>query len=160
MSFLSDLGTPLPKVLNLTAEFAINRELRRALEESDLDLERIRALLDVAAREKVPLDHAGLSFALSHTLQGMMERFWSQADDLVLLEMLASVVEFLRSLPFEVSLWKVQNLYWEMLREVRPVFQSRDDAQSREWLPLFDNLGEKLRIRVPQAKHNKVPTAV
>jgi hypothetical protein len=160
MSFLSDLGTPLPKVLNLTAEFAINRELRRALEESDLDLERIRALLDVAAREKLPLDHAGLSFALSHTLQGMMERFWSQADDLVLLEMLASVVEFLRSLPFEVSLWKVQNLYWEMLREVRPVFQSRDDAQSREWLPLFDNLGEKLRIRVPQAKHNKVPTAV
>ncbi|HEV8524010.1 MAG TPA: DUF3536 domain-containing protein [Terriglobales bacterium] len=158
MSFLSDLGTPMPKVLNLTAEFAINSGLRRALEEPDLDLERIRVLLDVAAREKVPLDNAGLSFALKCTLEGMMEQFLAQADDIVLLEKLVSVV-ILRSLPFEVSLWKVQNLYWEMLREVRPVFQARDDAQSREWLAHFDSLGEKLKIRVPQAKPTEVPTA-
>jgi hypothetical protein len=42
---------------------------------------------------------------------------------------------------------------------VRPVFQARDDAQSREWLAHFDSLGEKLKIRVSQAKPSEVPTA-
>ena len=150
MRFLAELGTPPPKVLHMTAEFVLNGSLRRAFEEEDLDLERIRGLLGAAQRERVTLDGAGLSYALRHTIEFMMERFEAHPAALQHLERLEAAVNLARSLPFEVNLWKVQNRYYQMLQQVRPEFQARGGDQARLWLACFDSLGEKLSIRVPE----------
>ncbi len=150
MRFLGELGTPLPNVLHMTAEFVLNGSLRRAFEEEDLDLERIRALLDAAQRERVTLDGAGLSYALRHTIELMMGGLEAEPEALRHLERLEAAVNLARSLPFEVNLWKVQNRYYDMLQRVRPEFQARGGDQARLWLACFDSLGEKLSIRVPE----------
>ena len=164
MRFLGELGTPLPKVLHMTAEFVLNGSLRRAFEEEDLDLERTRALLEAAQREHVTLDGAGLSYALRHTIELMMQRFEAHPEALQHLERLEAAVNLARSLPFEVNLWKVQNRYYDMLQQVRPEFQARGGDQARLWLACFDSLGEKLSIRVPepqaaQPSETPLPTA-
>src|SRR5581483_45072 len=56
MRFLSEFNAPMPRVLHMTAEFVVNSSLRRAFEEQDLDLDRIRTLLDVATRERIALE--------------------------------------------------------------------------------------------------------
>jgi len=59
--------------------------------------------------------------------------------------------EMLCFLPFPVDLWKVQNLYHEMLKSVYPEFQKRTqqgDEAAREWLSQFVSLGQQLSIRV------------
>jgi hypothetical protein len=165
MRFLGELGTPPPRVLHMTAEFVLNASLRRAFEEQNFDLERIRSLLDAAQRERVTLDSAGLSYALRHSLERMIQRLQAGPAELEPLERLEAVVDLVRSLPFEVDLWEVQNRYYQMLQQVRPEFQARDNDAGRIWLAHFDRLGEKLRILVlaplpPAPSETPVPTAV
>ncbi|MGB5995483.1 MAG: hypothetical protein WBG20_08710, partial [Candidatus Deferrimicrobiaceae bacterium] len=57
------------------------------------------------------------------------------------------------SLPFEVTFWKTQNLYWEMLQDVHPGFRVRagqGDEDAGEWVRLFSALGEKLSVALPE----------
>ncbi len=155
--FLAELGTPTPGVLRITAEFVINAGLRRAFAEEDLDLERIRVLLDVASREKIDLDGPGLSYVLKRTLEDSIAKLQTNPDNFELLQKFDETIDLLRSLPFEVSLWKVQNRYWAMLEKVRPAYQARGDEAALTWLELFDALGDKLRIRVPQPAPQESP---
>ena len=149
LRFLGELRTPPPQVLQMTAEFVLNASLRRAFEDENPDLERIRGLLDAAQRERATLDSAGLSYALRHSLERMIQLSQADPAELESLERLEAVVDLARGLPFEVDLWEVQNRYYQMLEQVRPVFQRREDDAARAWLDHFDRLGEKLRILVP-----------
>ena len=150
MRFLGELGTQPPPVLQLTAEFVLNGSLRRAFEEEDLDLDRIRTLLEAAQREHVKLDGAGLSYALRASLALMMQSFQAEPDAPERLQRMEAVIEMVRGLPFEVNLWRIQNIYYQMLQQVRPEFQARKDEEARTWLAHFDRLGEKLGISVPE----------
>jgi hypothetical protein len=56
-----------------------------------------------------------------------------------------------RALPFPVTFWKTQNLFYEMLQIDYPKFlQWVEDGDERaaEWVRHFSLLGEKLSIRV------------
>ena len=148
MRFLEDLGSPLPRVFHTTAEFVLNANLRRAMETDQIDPERITALRDEAKRSNVKLDTSGLAYALGQTLERIMERFLGDPDELSLLERLEAVAGMVHSLPFEVNLWKTQNLYYEMLQGVLPEFRARSDPEARRWTQLFTSLGRKLFVRV------------
>jgi len=150
MRFLSELNAPMPRVLHMTAEFVVNSSLRRAFEEQDLDLDRIRTLLDVANREHITLEGPGLSYVLKRTLEQMIKALAAEPTNLERLERIERSIDMARSLPFEVSLWKVQNIYWHMLEQIRPKFLARNDEQSQAWVEHFDRLGEKLGIRIPE----------
>jgi hypothetical protein len=138
LRFLSDLGQPLPKVLRVTGEFVLNTQLRRAFEEEPLDLERIRTLLKVAQREQAHLDGAGLGFVLQRNLERLAERLREQPDNTQLAAQLDGAVEMARDLPFEVSLWRVQNLYYEVLAQARGGGEHADRLRS---------LAEKLSLK-------------
>ena len=74
MRFITDLNIPLPKAFHGAAEFVLNGYLRRALEQDDIDTERIRALLEAAMVEGVALDTTTLEFAYRHNLERLAER--------------------------------------------------------------------------------------
>jgi hypothetical protein len=61
-------------------------------------------------------------------------------------------VALTRSLPFEVDVWKTQNVYYRLLRSVYVEFQ-REAAQgyqdARQWVAAFTALGRRLRFRMP-----------
>jgi alpha-amylase/alpha-mannosidase (GH57 family) len=153
MRFLSDLGTPPPKVLQITAEFVLNSSLRRAFEEEDFDLGRVAALLDAAVREKITLDAVSLSFVLKNRLETMADQLLSNTENIEFLERFEAAVRLSRSLPFEVDLWKVQNVYYKLLSRVCPQVQARADTYSQEWLRRFLALGSVLGL------HCQVPTS-
>jgi len=146
MRFLTDMGNPLPRAFHSAAEFILNTDLRRALSGETLDVERIKGLLEETRAWNVELDTEGLSYLLQQTLRGMMAGFVSNPDDIFLLNSLVAAVELARSTPFAVDLWKVQNLYYEMLQTTYPEYRKRTKA-GREWLTQFASLGEKLSIR-------------
>ncbi|MEW6301678.1 MAG: hypothetical protein AB1671_28780, partial [Thermodesulfobacteriota bacterium] len=65
-------------------------------------------------------------------------------------EDLDEVVGLTRIVPFEVSLWKVQNDYYEMLQTVYPGRREKaeqGDEGARAWVDRFESLGEQLRVR-------------
>ena len=151
MRFLSELGTPVPKSFQSAAEFILNSGLRKALSSEPLDLARISSLLDEIQTWKVELDTEGLSYQLQQTLERMMEKLTANPEDITFLKELLAAAEMARSVPFHVDLWKVQNLYHEMLQSTYPEFQKRaqqGDEPATEWLDQFVALGQRLSIRV------------
>jgi alpha-amylase/alpha-mannosidase (GH57 family) len=151
MRFLTDLGNPLPRALHSAAEFIINTDLGRALGSDNLDAERIRGLLEEASLWEIDLDNEVLSYIFKQNLESLMERFLFASDDLSLLQQLLAAGGTLKSLPFEVDLWKVQNLFHQILRDSYPELLRRGsegDEAAVEWAALFAALGQQFSIQI------------
>src|SRR5581483_11036616 len=136
LRFLSDIHQPVPRVLSLTAEFVLNGALRRALEESELDFDRIHALLESAEREGVNLDSTGLEFLLRRRLGHVMD---SLAEDPASLERLQRA----HAMPFQVNIWHAQNVYYDLLQHYLAQQQERGE---RAWVDTFVSLGDLLGV--------------
>ena len=151
MRFLKDLGTPLPKPFYTTAETMINRNLRQAFLAEELDLEDINNLLKEASGLQIPLDSAGLEYALRQGIENLVGRCQQEPWDPHCLMQLEAAVSLAKELPFEVNLWKVQNAFFEMHKEFYPGWRRRSkrgQPEAKICLRHFKSLGEKLSVRV------------
>jgi alpha-amylase/alpha-mannosidase (GH57 family) len=159
MRFLSEVSTPLPKVLSVTSEFVVNAALRRAFESEPLDLARIASLLDTAKLEKLNFDQAGLSYSLTGRINSLIQAFAAMPDDINTLERMNAVFDMVRSLPFQPDLWRVQNVYYELTQTLYPKMAGGcSDPSCREWVRQFTRLGEKLGLAL-ENEQNQVSTA-
>ena len=151
MRFLAELGYPIPKSYQSAAEFILNAGLRRALSSDLIELERIRSLLDEVQTWQVELDTEGLSYLLQHSLEKMMANLLATPEDVDLLKELLAVTQLSRLAPFPVDLWRVQNLYHQLLHSTYSEFEIRarqGNKVAEEWLDQFLSLGQLLSIRV------------
>jgi alpha-amylase/alpha-mannosidase (GH57 family) len=151
MRFHMELGVPLPRPFQVTAEIVINRNLLEAFRAPELDLQLIRSLLEEARLLAEGLEGAGLEYALRKAVESLAEKFRRDPHDFISLQQLEEAVALSVDLSFEVNLWKVQNIYYEMLHSVYPQWRQRleqGQEESRAWVEHFIALGEKLSIRV------------
>lgn len=149
--FLSGLNVPLPHAFRATAEFLLNTDLRWAVADDEPNPDHIRHLLAEAGTWHIQLDAAGLAYKLKRSIGRMAERFRENPTDLILLQTLDSVVALARDLPFEVDLWRAQNVYMELTHDASAQFLDRGaegDDQARAWLGQFVTLGERLGVQV------------
>jgi len=151
MRLHTDLGIPLPRALNVAAEFDLNLQLKRAFEREDLPIGLIESLLKKARNETVNLDGPSLSYTLKKSIERLVDRFVTQPDSLEILRRLEVVASLVRQLPFDVDLWTMQNAYYRMRELMIPDFESlaqQGDESARVWLDEFDRLGKKLSMRL------------
>lgn len=127
LRFLIDLKIPLPKPFLEAAGLVLNANLRRAFETQPLDTARIRSLLEESKRANVSLDKEGLSYALEATIERMFDQFAKEPKNEALLQTLREVMEIHRGLPFDVNLWRVQNVYWDLLGKAEPEVKKSPD---------------------------------
>ena len=150
MRFLTALHIPLPKAFQSAAEIVLNGYLRRAFEQEEIDTERINGLLETAKVEGISLDNATLEFAFRKNIERMAERFAAEPTE-AHLRQLDTAASLLRSLPFTVDLWKVQNVYYGMLKNVYPKMREnkeRGDELAQALIDGFEALGQKLAVKV------------
>ena len=147
MRFHTRLGIPVPKVLQMAAEFDLNVQLRRLIELDDPPLAEIEARLREAHDEKVALDETTL-LALKQAIERACDRFQERPDDLDRLETYESLVAVVRDAQLHVNMRHAQTSYYMMRRSVRPAIAAGGDgsAESARWLQIFDALGAKLTI--------------
>lgn len=152
MRFLTDLGMPLPQRFKIAAEVILNTDLQREFESAKINQERIQQLLDQASTTGASLDYPTLEFALRKKVDWIGNTFRQKPEEHERLQAMEEVVDLVRSLPFEVDIWKAQNLYYEVLQNVYPRVQGRfaqKDIGAQTWLEHFMALGTKLHMRVP-----------
>jgi len=151
MRFLRDSGTPPPKALYSAAEMVLNATLRRAFENEEFYADVIDPLLEEVRLEGISLDTDTLEFTLRRILERMAERLSASPTELGLLQGLESAVSLLSSLPFQVNLWKVQNICYDLLDAIYPDFRDKanqGDKRAREWIESFRVLLDKVSIRI------------
>ncbi|HKY07097.1 MAG TPA: glycoside hydrolase, partial [Candidatus Binatia bacterium] len=150
MRFITALGLPLPKGFSAAAEFVLNQHLRATLEQLPLDEKRLLTLLESARLEGLTLDRATLEYAYRQSLEHSAEALAAEPS-LAALEEFCEAAKALQHLPFEVDLWKVQNLFFQLLpgqREQQRTAGAGDET-SRRWAAAFGELAKLLRVKVP-----------
>lgn len=152
MRFLVRLRFPVPRVLQEAAETVLNRRLERALGEKDLALDHIKALFEEAKAVGAQWDRSRLDPALIQAIMRLAERLLANPMDLRVLNLFNAMVEYVRSFPFELDLWRAQNLYYRVLRSHYAFFLegSKDsDEFAKLWIGPFEELGRRLGLRFP-----------
>lgn len=151
MRFHARLGIPLPKVLQVAAEFDLNIQLRRLLEDEYLPAAEIEARLREAHDERVSLDQTTL-MSLKDAIVRAADAFSERPEDLERLETYETIVSMIRGMQVHVDLRKPQNDYYRMMSTIRPAIASNSgNGATTRWLNLFDSLGENLLIS-PEAR--------
>jgi hypothetical protein len=151
LDFLAEARVPAPPALAVTAGFALNASLRRALEAETYDRAEIARLLRRAEIDHVTLDSALLSFTADKRMKRAMihlERAVEELDLGVLNETL-EIAESLRSVPMDINLWQAQNIWNDLLR------RSDSTYWSREWREGFRKIGIALNISVDELVFEK-----
>jgi alpha-amylase/alpha-mannosidase (GH57 family) len=151
MRFLIAQDLPIPRAFRMAAEFVLNHDMREAVT-GELELERARSLLDEAEAVRVQLDQEGLSYAVERALERLALGFLEHPRDLERLERWAALADLAAVLPFDVNLWKTQNVFYELLKTVYPAMEERaagGDEAARRWVELFAGVGEQLSVAVP-----------
>ena len=134
------LGIPLPKVLHTAAEFDVNLQLRRLLDDDPLPVTAIESRLREAQEERVAIDET-TRLSITHAIERAATRFRARPASLENLTEYHDIVALVREMQIIVDLRKPQNDYYAMKLEVRPEMREHD-----RWLQLFDDLGGKLSI--------------
>lgn len=155
--FLTGSGTPRPQVLSVAADLCLNAKLRRVLQGDGLDPEVVRPLLEEARLAGATLDATALGLLLAGNIESLAAQLLEQPDDLSRLERLNKAAKLVRSLPFEVNLWKTQNICYKILHAHCPNFTEKavlGDQNAQEWLRHYTVLAENFLLRVPMCPVN------
>jgi len=153
MRFLSGLGIPLPDPLFASARVALNTELRRAVSGESLDASVINGLLEESRGIGIPIDSAGLEFALQRRVEAIADDFREKPEDPDLLRRFEEAAGIANALPIKVLLWGAQNIYDEVLKTAYPGFLAKSldgDEPAALWVGRFRSVGKKLSFLVPE----------
>ncbi len=151
LQMIRQLRTPQPRVLDALLKVIFSDDLQQALEIPELDLGRIRSLVDQISEWDFELDKVSLGFTATCRIDQMMKKIRQKPDDLKLLERLVELMQILTPLELKLELWESQNAYFIVSREVYETYKERsdnDDENARRWLEQFVKLGDYLNVRV------------
>jgi hypothetical protein len=149
MRFLHDLSIPMPAALSLAGEYVLNTGLVREVSDPEMDLDRVRSLLQDAERREIMLDTDGLGFAFQQTLEEMASQLVDEPDDVRQLERLGEAIALADEAPFQVSLWTVQNAIYDLRRDHSGTVRARADAGddgAKRWLRAFRRVAEGVGV--------------
>jgi hypothetical protein len=150
MQFLRDSDSPPPKALSAAAELVINADLQKALEDENPDVMSIRKLLEKARLTDITLDEKTLEYAFRQGLRRIAEKLHADPLNLSILVKLVSDIGLLDALPFQINIWMVQNICYEILQSDYPdvsVTASHGDKEAKEWINQFLILCERISVR-------------
>jgi alpha-amylase/alpha-mannosidase (GH57 family) len=144
LDYLGESNIPAPPALAVTAGFALNAGIRRALESDSFDSAELTRLLRRAELDHIQLDTPLLSFTADKRMKRAMVRLESAgaSDALLVLTETLELAEALRLLPMEINLWQAQNIWNDILQHTSAT------RPNRPWRENFRRLGLALNIAV------------
>jgi len=146
LHYLSQAGLPKPPALTLSAKFAINVGLRRALESDPIDQAQLRSYLSLAKADQVSLDTATLSYIADQRMKEAMIELRMSSGSLEILDRVLELARTLMEMPFELNLWQAQNIWYEVLRTADYAHSALTEEQRARWNRDFKDLGYCLSI--------------
>jgi alpha-amylase/alpha-mannosidase (GH57 family) len=146
--FLNDIHVPPLNSLAPATEFVLNTELRRQFMNGHPDAERIKNLVAEAGIVNAKLEKDDLAFAVKKHFERLSDELAKTPEDPDVLQRFTASAELLPILPFQVDLWKPQNIYSQLTATVLPEIKSRGDEKTKEWTEKFFVLGEKLGFHI------------
>lgn len=151
MQAMRGMGIPFPKALSASAEFILNQDLCKVIQDDESDLGRLQELVDEATRLSVQLDQATLRFEASRKINRLMNKLAGSPDDLKLLETIEATLGILRTIVLELDLQTAQNVLFAISRGEYPAMSKKaelGDSIAKKWVEHFEKLADYLDVKV------------
>lgn len=150
MQVVDKIKIPLPESFIFIAEFILNRDIREALENKELNINRIKKQVDDIKRFSLKLDK-NIGFVAGIKINELMRSFSRNIEDCSLLEDIVSLMKIMELLSLDLDLWKTQNLYFSISKKnfaAKQLEAEHSDEAARRWVKCFNELGGYLKVRV------------
>ncbi|HSB30862.1 MAG TPA: DUF3536 domain-containing protein [Candidatus Sulfobium mesophilum] len=154
MVFLRETGMPVPQAFYAAAEFTLNLDLKKAWSEEAMDAEKVRGIIAEINKLGVSFDSVSIELELRRKCEGMIGSLCGTCateSELSLLSSFHSFLEIVRSLPFDLNYWQIQNSYYKMAKTVYRDFllkAKEGDSAAARWLDIYRSVGEKLLFNI------------
>jgi alpha-amylase/alpha-mannosidase (GH57 family) len=152
MNFLTSMEIPLPRPLFVAVEYVSSRDLRTIVEGEPLDEERLSMIISDVKRWALNVDRKMARFYSSARVTSLLERFHGEPASLHLLRSAVKIMELLKDIGVEFDLWKAQNVFFAIARDILPVMMKREargDGEAEKWVSTFRSLEPHLGVRIP-----------
>ncbi len=151
INFLKQLTIPVPQCLSVITELAINQEFKKIFSRRSPDLKKLEDLIQEIEHWSVSIDKETLSFKINQWVNRALADLNKQPDNIRRIQEITGALEQLKKIDIQLQLWKAQNIYFQMQKEIMPAFQKKanqGDEQARSWLEPFKKLGTMLNIGI------------
>jgi len=151
MNFYQNLQHRVPRPFLSAAEYIINTDIKRIFEKEDLDIEKLKKMIDEIKRWSIKIDSVTIGFTASTWINSIMQRLSENREDMSLFEKIDKVLELLKSLSLPLNLWNAQNFYFaigkSILSRMKEAAQKGDES-AQAWVEGFSKLGYYLYVKV------------
>jgi alpha-amylase/alpha-mannosidase (GH57 family) len=150
-NFLQCLNIPVPKPLLVTAEYTVNYDLKRIFENNEVNVEKLENLINEVKKWPLGIDKTAIGFVASSWINSIMTKLNQQPEDIELINKIVDVIKLLRQLPLELDIWKAQNIYFTIGKNLFSIMKERSakgDDFTRRWVEAFRKLGYYLQVKV------------
>jgi hypothetical protein len=113
----------------------------------------VKPLLEEARLAGANLDATALGLLLAVNIERLAEQLLAQPGDVSLMQRLNNAARLVRTLPFEVNLWKTQNICYKIVHTCCSDLKEKADSGDKNAQELIHNskvLAENFRIRLPE----------
>jgi len=151
MQVMRGMNIPLPKALSAPADFILNQDLGRVLEDDQAEPAQLRALVDEATKLSLHLDQAILRFKANHKINRLMNKLADCPGDVNLLETINATVGILLTVISELDLHTAQNVFFAISTDNYANMRKEADAgneTARKWIEHFKNMAHYLDVRL------------
>jgi alpha-amylase/alpha-mannosidase (GH57 family) len=151
IQMIRGMGMPLPKALSTPAEFILNQEICRVIQDDQADSDLLQKLVDEATRLSLQLDQATLRFQASHKVDRLMAKLENSPYDLALLESLETTLRLLLKAASSLDSQAPQNVFFRITKETYAQMKKKADsgqADAKGWIELMTNLADYLGVAI------------
>jgi alpha-amylase/alpha-mannosidase (GH57 family) len=150
MNFFHTLKAPIPRPLLIAVEYIVNLDLKRCFEH-DVDIDDLERLIGEVHKWTLVLDKVSIGYEASRKINDLMDLLSNGPNNVDLIVKIENIIRMMRTLPVELDLWKAQNMYYsvgrEIYEEMEHIAETGDDA-SRKWVDSFMKIGNYLGVKV------------
>jgi alpha-amylase/alpha-mannosidase (GH57 family) len=149
MHAMRRMGIKLPPALSTPVEYILNTDMRVALEDSPLDLRKIRDIVSNYDRLSVQPDIPTITFAAEQKIRDVLSDLSRHPDDIERVKRLNILFQIIQPMHLDLNIWEAQNCYLEIGKKFyKDYFQKAEmnDPVAEEWVTAFDELKEYLSI--------------
>jgi alpha-amylase/alpha-mannosidase (GH57 family) len=149
MSALKENNVPLPKAFTTSVEFILNADFKRAMED-EFDIDRIENIVSEFTKWTLRPDKTVLGRAASFKIDALMLELRAIPENLSLLGTIDKLLETLRDFPLELNLWKSQNIFFALSKEMGARMREKTksgDQGAQKWIQSMKNIGGYLKVK-------------
>ncbi|MFC1764640.1 DUF3536 domain-containing protein, partial [Planctomycetota bacterium] len=151
MQLMRGVNMPLPKALSGPAEFVVNEDIQRVIGKEEIDVGRLRGLVEQADRLSLQLDIETLRFEASHKINYLLCKLENNPDDLNALETAEATLRIVLSVVQDLDVQTAQNILFGLSKKIYPKkkkLASADKEDAVTWVKQFEALGQHLGVMV------------